>query len=60
MKNSDLNIKAVCSRIILCVCFCRRSVDTVVSELDDLCTSLLMLVKVKQDDPEHILMFVFL
>jgi len=46
MKNSDLNIKALCGRIILCVCCCRRSVDIVVYELDGLCTSLLMLVKV--------------
>ena len=46
MKNKDLNIQAFPGRMMLWVSCCRRSVYTMVFELDDLWTSLLMLVKV--------------
>ena len=44
--NADLNIQEFRGRMMLWVCCCRRLVDTMVSYLDDLCTGLMMLVKV--------------
>ena len=66
MHNDIFNVEqrsehlTICDSIMLSVCCCRQSVDTMISELDNFCCGLLIFLKVKHYDPEHKLILVFL